>query len=125
MAARNAVIAHAIADAADVYRVPIYGLPGTAHETIYRERGHDFIAEFFADLDYDDGGNLVITREHLALDPAIAARRTIDAVRHGRIVSAGGKEYPVRVETICIHSDTPNSTEIATAVANTLKEMKH
>jgi UPF0271 protein len=125
MAARSAEVAHAIADAADVYRVPIYGLPGTAHETIYRQRGHDFVAEFFADLDYDDSGKLVITREHPALDPAIAVRRTIEAVSRGRIVSAGGKEHPVRVETICVHSDTPNSTEIATAVAKTLKEVKH
>jgi 5-oxoprolinase (ATP-hydrolysing) subunit A len=124
MAARNTELAHAIADAADVYRVPIYGLPGTAHESIYRERGHHFVAEFFADLDYDDDGNLVITREHPALDPAIAVRRTIDAVSRGRIVSAGGREHPVRVETICIHSDTPNSTEIAKAVAKTLEEMK-
>ena len=125
MAARNGEIAHAIADAADVYRVPIFGLAGTAHETIYRERGHEFVAEFFADLDCDDSGNLVITREHPSLDPAIAARRTIDAVCHGRIVSTSGKEYPVRVETICIHSDTPNSTEIATAVAQSLMGMKH
>jgi UPF0271 protein len=125
MAARNAQIAHAIADAADVYRVPIYGLPGTTQETIYRERGHAFVSEFFADLDYDDGGNLVITREHPALDPAVAVSRTINAVRHGRIVCAGGKEYPVRVETICVHSDTPNSTEIAMAVAKTLTEIKY
>jgi 5-oxoprolinase (ATP-hydrolysing) subunit A len=113
MVARNGEIAHAIADAADVYRVPIFGLPGTAHETIYRECGHDFVAE---DLDYDDGGNLVITREHPSLD---------HAVHYGRIVSASGKEYPIRVETVCIRSDTPNSTEIATAVAQSLKGMNH
>jgi UPF0271 protein len=115
---------HAIADAADVYHVPIYGLPGTAHETVYRRRGHEFVAEFFADLDYDDGGNLLITREHPPLDPAVASRRTINVVRHNRIVGIGGKEYPARIETICIHSDTPNSLEIGAAVANTLKELR-
>jgi 5-oxoprolinase (ATP-hydrolysing) subunit A len=123
MAARDAAVAHAIADAADVYRVPIFGLPGTLHETVYRERGHDFVAEFFADLEYDDLGNLIITREHPALDPDIAARRTIDAVRNHRIVSTSGKEHSVSVGTICIHSDTPNSPDVAIAVANALKEL--
>src|SRR5580704_5751777 len=123
MAARDAAMAHAIADAADVYPVPIYGLPGTAHETVYRERGHKFVTEFFADLDYDDAGNIIITREHPALDPSIASRRTIDAVRHHRIIVASGKQHPVRIETICIHSDTPNAVDIATAVARALKEL--
>ena len=123
MAARDEAVAHAIADAADVYHVPIFGLPGTKHETVYRERGHDFVAEFFADLEYDDDGNLIITREHSAPDPEIVSRRTIDAVRHHRIVTKGGKEHPTRVETICIHSDTPNSPAVATAVVNAMKEL--
>lgn len=120
MAARDAEMAHAIADAADIYRVPIFGLPGTAHEHVYRERGHDFVPEFFADLDYDDAGNLVITREHPPVDPALAVRRTIDLVRNGRIVSMGGKTFPTHAETICVHSDTPNAVEVATAVATAL-----
>jgi 5-oxoprolinase (ATP-hydrolysing) subunit A len=122
MAARDATIAHAIADAADVYRVPIYGLPGTVHEQVYQERGHDFVPEFFADLDYDDSGNLIITREHPPVDLKVATQRTIDAVRHRRLVSIGGKVHPISIETICVHSDTPNAFEIATAVAATLKE---
>lgn len=124
MAARDAEIAQAIADAADVYQVPIFGLAGTAHERVYRERGHAFIPEFFADLDYDDAGNLVITREHPPVDPDLAVRRTIDVVRNGRIVSAGGKVFPAEAKTICVHSDTPNVVEIATAVAAALTESR-
>jgi UPF0271 protein len=124
MAARDETIAHAIADAADIYRVPIFGLPGTLHERVYRERGHDFVAEFFADLDYDDAGNLIITREHPPIDPALARQRTIDAVCNQRINTIGGKHYPVRIETICVHSDTPNAAEIAAVVTGTLKELQ-
>jgi len=40
MAARDEAIAHAICDAADVFRVPLYGMAGTLQEKIYRERGH-------------------------------------------------------------------------------------
>ena len=69
MAARQEHIAHAICDAADVFEVPVMGLAGTLHEEIYTERGHRFISEFYADLDYADDGKLIITREHDAKDP--------------------------------------------------------
>ena len=103
--------------------MPIYGLPGTLHKKVYRARDHAFVPEFFADLDYDDDGNLVIGREHPALDPDIAVQRTIDALSHQRIVAVGGRQYPVRIETICVHSDTPNALAIATAVAATLTKL--
>ncbi len=42
MAARMEHIAHAVADAAEVYKVPVLGLAGTLHEKIYGERGVGF-----------------------------------------------------------------------------------
>src|SRR6478735_650026 len=42
MAARNAEVAEAICDAADVYQVPIMGMAGTLHESVYTARGHGF-----------------------------------------------------------------------------------
>lgn len=121
MTARNAELAHAVADAADVFRVPIFGLSNTAHEAVYVERGHAFVPEFFADLDYDEAGLMVITRAHDAVDPALVEQRTVDAVKHGRIVTPSGKHIPLRVGTICIHSDTPNAVEIARAVSAGIK----
>ena len=44
MAARMEHVAHAVCDAADVYKVPLFGMKGTLHEKIYTERGHDFVA---------------------------------------------------------------------------------
>src|SRR6516164_8113801 len=52
MAARNEDIAHAVCDAALVYGVPLYGMGGTVHETVYTARGLGFVREFYADLDY-------------------------------------------------------------------------
>ena len=116
MAARQEPIAEAVADAAEVYRVPVMGLAGTLHETVYKRRKLDFVTEFFADLDYDDDGSLIITREHAAVDPDHAANRAVEAVRDGRVKSINGRELSIRAETICIHSDTPNAVEIAKAV---------
>jgi UPF0271 protein len=116
MAARMEHIAHAVADAAEVFQVPVLGLADTLHEKIYGERGVGFQAEFFADLEYDDNGGLIITREHDAVDPSFAAERAVAAVREGKIASINGKPLQVRAETICIHSDTPNAVDIASAV---------
>jgi 5-oxoprolinase (ATP-hydrolysing) subunit A len=117
MAARLEDIAHAVADAADVFQVPIYGIINSLHETIYPARGHRFVAEYYADLDYGDEGLMIITREHHAVDPAEAAERCVRAIKEGKTSSINGKDVPVRADSICIHSDTPNAVAVAMAVA--------
>lgn len=116
MAARHPHIAEAVADVAAQYAVPVLGLAGTLHEEVYTARGLEFQAEFFADLDYGDEGQLIITREHGALDPSVAAARAVQAVQDGTLTTVGGKTLPVRAETICVHSDTPGAAGIARAV---------
>ncbi|WP_334176540.1 5-oxoprolinase subunit PxpA [Pseudoxanthobacter sp.] len=122
MAARDEAIAHAIADAADVFRVPLIGLIDTAHERVYAARGHRMMGEFYADLDYRDDGSLIITREHHAVDPAAAGARAARAVGAGVIASVGGVDIAVGRDTVCIHSDTPNAVDIAAAVRAAVDE---
>ncbi len=116
MAARIEDIAHAVCDAADIFKVPLFGLSGTLHETIYPARGHTFLAEFYADLDYNDDGGLIITREHSAKDEAVAAAACLRAIRDGRATSINGHDVTVRADLICVHSDTPNAVSLARAV---------
>ena len=116
MAARMEHIAHAVCDAADVFKVPLMGMINTLHEKIYTERGHRMIAEFYVDLDYSDEGGLIITREHDAKDPKDAAEKAVRAIKEGKVRSVGGKDIAVRADTICVHSDTPNAVEITQAV---------
>jgi UPF0271 protein len=120
MAARQEDTAHAICDAADVFNVPLFGMVGTLHETVYPARGHRFIAEYYADLDYTDAGGLIITREHPPVDAARAAARCLRAIRDGLTESVGGKDVQVGAETICVHSDTPNAVEIAQVLRRAL-----
>lgn len=124
MAARLEHIAHAVADVAEAYKVPVLGLAGTLHEEVFNARGVGFQAEFFADLEYADDGALIITREHEAVDPQDAARRAAQAVRTGEIASINGKPLQVRAETICIHSDTPNAVAIVKAVRKAVGELE-
>src|SRR6201996_3981237 len=104
MAARLEDAAQAVCDAADVFGAPLLGMTGTLHEKVYPARGHRFIAEFYADLDYADDGALIITREHEARDPDRTASRCLRAIREGKVASAGGVDVGVSAETICVHS---------------------
>jgi 5-oxoprolinase (ATP-hydrolysing) subunit A len=123
MAGRMDHIAHAVCDAAEIFKVPVFGMLGTLHETIYPARGIPFLAEYYADLEYDDEGRLIITQVHDAVDPDLAAERCLRAIREGVTSSAGGRDIRVGAETICVHSDTPNAVDIATAVRGAISAL--
>ena len=116
MAARQEDIAHAVCDAADIFSVPLLGMIGTLHDTVYPERGHRMISEFYADLEYRPDGSLIVTMEHDAKDPALMAQRSVRAITEGKGTATDGSDIDVRCESICIHSDTPNALDIARAV---------
>jgi UPF0271 protein len=125
MAARSEAVAQAICDAADIFKAPLMGMIGTQHEIVYQARGHAFIAEYYADLDYNDDGSLIITREHQAVDPAEAASRCLRAIAEGKTRSIHGRDVAVRADSICVHSDTPNAVEVAGAVREALKSRRN
>ncbi|MGF1607756.1 MAG: LamB/YcsF family protein [Kiloniellales bacterium] len=121
MAARMEHVAHAVCDAADVFKVPLYGMINCLHEQIYPARGHGFVAEYYADLAYADDGGLIITREHEAVDPAEAAQRCLRAITDGKTASVNGVDVAVRADAICVHSDTPNAVAVARAVRDAVR----
>jgi UPF0271 protein len=71
--------------------------------------------EAFADLDYDDNGNIIIDPNPVAKDPQACADQAM-AVLRGEVTSVNGKKIPVDADTICIHGDRPNAVEIALAI---------
>ena len=122
MAARDEEAAEAVCDAAEVFGVPLFGMINTAHEKVYRARGIEFVAEYYADLEYRADGGLIITREHGEADPARAAKRCLRAVREGKTESVDGADVEVRADAICVHSDTPNAVAVARAVRAAVAE---
>jgi UPF0271 protein len=122
MAARSDEIANAICDAADVFGVPLLGMAGTKHEEVYTKRGFAFVPEFYVDLDYDKDGRLIITREHVAWDPTVAAKRTLRAVTEKKVKTVAGNDIPMRADCICVHSDTPGAVAVAKAVKEAIKD---
>ena len=120
MAARQPHIAHAVCNAADIFKVPLLGMIGmigTLHETIYAERGHSLMFEFYADLDRDDNRGLIVTRRPEAKDAQIAAARCLAAVREGMAPTTGGNTIRVRADsrprTWCSSGSRPRPAEAA------------
>ena len=74
MASKDEEVARAIADAVAVFQVSVFGMVNTCHEKVYKyERGLDFVAEFYADLDYDEEGKLIISKgQNKSYDPQLA-----------------------------------------------------
>jgi len=122
MAARSEETANAICDAADVFGVALLGMAGTKHEEVYTRRGFEFIPEFYVDLEYDGDGRLIITREHAAWDPTVAATRTLRAVTEKKVRTVAGNDIPMRAQCICVHSDTPGAVAVAKAVKEAIKD---
>ena len=124
MAAKDENMAHAIADAVETFNVSIFGMANTCHEKVYKdERGLNFVSEFYADLDYDENGKLVIAKgKNATYDSKIATDRVLRAISEKKVTNTVGKDIDVGCDTICVHSDTPNAVEIIKGIKSALKK---
>ena len=108
-------VAVACAEAAQAFGVPMYGTTGTLHENIW-PKYTEVKWEIFADLDYDDEGRCIITRHHVSVAPEQAVEQIMRVIKEGKVRSINGKDVSTKVDTICVHSDTPDSVTVAKAV---------
>ena len=124
MASKDEEIARAIADAVKAFDVSIYGMANTAHEKIYKkERKLDFVAEFYADLDYDKEGKLVIAKgKNSRYSSKLAVKRCLRAIKEKKVKNTSGTDTDVGCDIICVHSDTPNAVEIIKSLKKALKK---
>ena len=122
MAQRDESIADGIAEAALSLGVPVIAYSNCAMSHVFTKRGVPFSCEFYADLDYDDHGRQIITMNHDVVSGQKAAHKVLRAINEGKTVSINGHDVDVVAETICVHSDTPNSLEVARAVHQALVE---
>jgi UPF0271 protein len=125
-AVRNSQLARAIASGVARWsqHVVLVGLAGSPMLDVFDEAGFPIAAEAFADRRYEADGTLR-SRKHpdaLIHDPAEAAQQALTIVQSGKVVARDGSEVPLRADTLCIHSDTPGSPQIAAQVSKTLRE---
>lgn len=120
MAARDKDIAEAIASAVASLdaALRLVGLPGSQLLAAGMRMGLAVAAEGFADRSYEPNGTL--TPRHVAgavlTESAPVVERAVRMVRDGRVVARDGSSVSLRVDTICVHGDTPGAAELAAAV---------
>jgi len=114
VAAKDPDVARAIGEGAARFdrHVLLVGLAGSLMLDVWRDMGFATLAEGFADRRYEPDGSLRSRKfpDALITDPAQAAGQALRLAREGR------------VQTICVHSDTPGSVRIAAAAAQALRE---
>lgn len=103
------------------YGVPIFGIAGSAHQRVSEREGVEFVGELYVDLDYDENGSLVILRKPHVTDPAAAAERVRRVLDEGLVETLGGNLIEIPFQSVCVHSDAPNSPDVARAVRDALR----
>lgn len=120
MAARRKDVAESIAAAVASLDEPlaIIGLPGSELLSAGERYGLRVAAEGFADRGYEPDGSLSPrdTLDAVLQDPLRSADRAVSMVRDGKIQTRDGSLLQLRVDTICIHGDTPGAADVAAAV---------
>lgn len=125
----NTIVTHVeqAAAVAEAVRLVDSGLPvlGMADSAFFDEatrRGLRTVAEAFADRAYRPDGRLVSRREQGAVlaDPAVIADRVATMVDSGQVTAIDGTQLTLKVESVCVHGDSPGAVQIATAVRDRL-----
>ncbi len=114
-------IAEAIIDVNSSFKE--VGLAGSKMITVFDELGLDVISESYVDRMYEADGTLRSRKfdDALITDPEKAANQ-MKSMLNGNIVAVDGTELQVKIQSVCVHSDTPNAVEIAAAVKNQLDQ---
>jgi len=105
---------------AKTYGVPMFGIAGSAHQRVAEREGVEFIGELYVDLNYNAEGGLIISRRPEHTDPAAASARIRRVLDDGKVLAVDGTSLDIEFGSICVHSDTPNSPEVARAVREIL-----
>jgi len=115
--AREADLAAAVARAVSTFdpNLVVVTLPNSALEQAAHALGLRVAREGFADRVYRADGTLVPRSEPGAViqDPVQAAERAVRMVTRGDVETTDRRIIPLRVDTLCIHGDTPGAAHIA------------
>lgn len=88
---------------------------------IAAQRGIRVVLEIYPDLDYAPDGSLVLQRAKHFTDVETASAQVRRWIEDGVVEALDGTLVPVEAESVCIHGDGPNATEVAEAVRGTIE----
>jgi 5-oxoprolinase (ATP-hydrolysing) subunit A len=123
-AARDASIAATVADAVHTLDPDLIVVtqPHTPLVEAARDLGLRVALEGFADRAYQPDGTLRPRSKPGAVlhQPDRIADRAVRMVREGSVEAYTGETIPLRIDTLCVHGDTPGAEAIARAVRDAL-----
>jgi len=117
MAARNAVVADAIARAVRDFdpALVLFGLAGSELVHAGRRAGLEVANEVFADRTYQRDGALTPRGQPDAMirDVSAALAQAERMMREGKVRALDGSDLQIEADTICIHGDEPGAETFA------------
>ena len=115
-AARDRRLADAIAAAIKAFdpSLIMFGLPKSAMVDAGVAAGLRVAGEGFADRAYEPDGSLTPRSRPGAVihDPAVVVERAVRMIRDGVVLTPAGREIPLKIDTLCVHGDTPGASEL-------------
>ena len=124
--ADNEELASAFGDAILAYGGDLAALvlAGSPAVEILAEKGVRVVREGFADRGYTAAGRLVSRRQSGALitDPAVVAERGWRIAAGAEIEAADGSPLVLKVDSLCVHGDTPGAVDLARALREGLAD---
>ena len=125
VAARDEELSRAIIEA--IQRVDpgllLFCMRASATYQLAQKMDQPVVAEFYADREYNDDGQIVFTRSVAEeLDPEEVGNRVVRAVTEKKVKTESGKDIDVASDSVCVHGDTPGAVRLAEAIARKLGE---
>jgi len=98
-------------------------MPGMETEMAAEKMGLKVVREIYADRAYTESGALVSRKLAGAVihDAYQAAERVMTMLENRAIITLDGKKLPTRIDSICVHGDTPGAVEMARQLRSLLE----
>ncbi|HVL68864.1 MAG TPA: 5-oxoprolinase subunit PxpA [Vicinamibacterales bacterium] len=120
MAARDRTLGEAIARAVAAFdrTLVFFGLAGSAMLDAGRAAGLTVAAEGFADRSYEPDGSLTPRSQPGSVihDVEQVVARAVRMAREAKVTARNGADIALKIDTICVHGDTPGADVLARAL---------
>jgi 5-oxoprolinase (ATP-hydrolysing) subunit A len=125
VAARDEELSRAIIEA--IQRVDpglwLFCMQASVTYQLAQKMDQPVVAEFYADREYNDEGQIVFTRSVAEeLDPEEVGDRVVRAVTEKKVKTESGRDIDVAADSVCVHGDTPGAVRLAEAIVRKLGE---
>ena len=82
----------------------------------------DAVFEGYVDLEYNPDRSLIVEQEKEARDPEVVADRFVSIATEGVVEAVDGQTIEVPADSVCIHGDNPNVTDLLEAIHGRIEE---